>query len=56
MDRTLIGVVTLDSAGHAVFTTCAPAVDVHLIDPAYVGEERLLNSTSPRIYQLNQAS
>jgi hypothetical protein len=49
MDRSkLIGVVTLDSAGHAVFTTSALAVDVHLIDAAYIGEERFLNSTLPR--------
>jgi hypothetical protein len=53
MDRwKLIGVVDLDSAGHAEFTTSTLTADIHLIDAAYIGESGFLSSTSPRIYQL----
>ena len=54
-DRTaLIGVVALDSAGHAVFTTSTLAVDLHLIMAVYIGQDRFLGSVSPTIYELVQ--
>jgi hypothetical protein len=53
VDRsTLIGVVTLDSAGHAALTTAALAVDLHLIMAVYIGGNGFLGSQSPVIYQL----
>jgi hypothetical protein len=57
MDRwKLIGIGTLDSAGHAVFTTSTLAVGVHLINAAYIGDAGFLSSASARIYQLVQAN
>ncbi|MEU4605549.1 ice-binding family protein [Kribbella sp. NPDC023972] len=53
MDRsTLIGVVTLDSAGHAVFTTSSLAVGLHAIRAVYIGADRFLGSQSPKIFEL----
>ncbi|MDT7723991.1 MAG: hypothetical protein QOI21_567 [Actinomycetota bacterium] len=53
MDRwKLIGVVDLDSDGHAEFTTSTLTVDVHLIDAAYIPSSGFLSSTPPRVYQL----
>jgi len=49
---TLLGVVTLDSTGHATFTTSALTVDLHLIRAVYVGSTGFLDSRSPRIYEL----
>ena len=54
-DRTaLIGVVTLDSAGRAAFTTSTLTVDLHWIMAIYIGEDRFLASVSPTIYELVQ--
>ena len=50
----LIGVVTLDSAGHAVFTTSTLAVGLHLIQAAYLGAGGFAASASPTIYELVQ--
>ena len=51
---TQIGVVALDSAGQAVFTTSALDVGLHLINAVYLGTDGSLSSASPRIYQLVQ--
>jgi cell division septation protein DedD len=53
---TLIGVVTLDSTGHAVFTTSSLAVDLHLIRAVYIGANGFLGSRSPTIFELVQTS
>jgi hypothetical protein len=49
---TLLGVVTLDSTGHAAFTTSALPEGLHTIRAAYLGTTGFLASTSPKIYQL----
>lgn len=56
VDRsTLIGVVALDSTGHAVLTTAALAVDLHLIMAVYIGANGFVGSASPTIYELVQS-
>jgi hypothetical protein len=52
----LIGVVTIDSAGHAAFTTSALTLGLHLIRAVYIGADGYLGSMSPRIFQLVQAT
>jgi len=55
VDRTtLIGVVPLDNAGHAAFTTATLTVDLHLIMAAYIGTDGFRGSQSPIIYELVQ--
>jgi hypothetical protein len=57
MDRSkLIAVVVLDSTGHAVFTTSALTVGLHLIKAAYLGTTGFVSSDSPKIYELVQTS
>ena len=51
----LIAVVALDSTGHAVFTTAALTVDLHLVNAVYLGVGGFLGSTSPRIFELVQS-
>jgi hypothetical protein len=53
---TLIGVVTLDSTGHATLTTATLTVDLHQITAIYIGTAGFLASTSPTIYELVQPS
>ncbi|MET0234413.1 MAG: ice-binding family protein [Kibdelosporangium sp.] len=48
----LIGVVALDSTGHARLTTSTLTADLHLIRAAYIGSDGFLGSRSPRIYEL----
>jgi hypothetical protein len=53
IDRsTLLDVVNLDSAGHAVFTTSSLAVGLHAIRAFYIGESGFLDSQSPEIFEL----
>ena len=55
VDRSaLIGVVPLDSAGHAALTTATLTVDLHLIMAFYIGANGFLGSQSPTIYELVQ--
>jgi hypothetical protein len=49
---TLLGVVTLDGTGHAVFTTSALPVGLHLVRAAYLGAPGFLAGNSAKIYQL----
>jgi hypothetical protein len=49
---TLLGVVTLDGTGRAVFTTTALTQGLHLIRAAYLGTAGFLASNSPKVYQL----
>jgi hypothetical protein len=49
---TLLGVVTLDGTGQAVFTTSALPAGLHLIRAVYIGTAGFTGSRSPRIYQL----
>jgi hypothetical protein len=49
---TLTGVVTLDSTGHATFTTSTLLAGLHLIRTVYVGSDGFLGSASLRIYEL----
>jgi len=52
----LIGVVALDSTGHAVFTTSSLAVDLHLISAVYIGANGFVGSMSPTIFELVQTT
>jgi hypothetical protein len=49
---TVLDVVTLDSAGHAVFTTSSLPVGLRVIRAFYIGESGFLDSQSPRIFEL----
>jgi hypothetical protein len=49
-------VVALDGTGHAVLTTSALTVDLHLITAVYIGTAGFLGSISPKVYELVQAS
>jgi hypothetical protein len=50
----LLGTVTLDSTGHAVFTTSTLTSGLHPIRAVYIGAGAFLGSRSPRIYELVQ--
>jgi ice-binding like protein/Big-like domain-containing protein len=52
---TLLGVVALDGAGHAVYTTSALPAGLHPIRAVYIGTTAFLGSTSPKIFELIQA-
>jgi Ice-binding-like/Bacterial Ig-like domain (group 3) len=52
----LIGVVTLDGTGHAVFTTPTLAVGLHVIEAVYIGADGFEGSISRRIFELVQTS
>jgi len=52
----LLGVVALDGAGHAVFTTAALPAGLHPITAVYIGTTAFLGSASPRLFELIQAS
>ncbi len=55
VDRsTLIGVVALDSTGHAALTTATLTADLHLIMAVYIGANGFLGSQSPTVYELVQ--
>jgi hypothetical protein len=47
-----IGVVPLDSTGHAALTATTLAVDLHVIRAVYIGRDGFLASESARLYQL----
>lgn len=51
----LIGVITLDNAGHAEFTTASLAVGLHVIEATYIGADGFSGSMSPRVFELVQA-
>jgi hypothetical protein len=53
---TLIGVVALDKTGHAVLTTSALSVGLHVIKAVYIGTSGFLGSVSPKLYELVQPS
>jgi hypothetical protein len=48
----LIGVVTLDSAGHAALTTSTLAIGLHPIRAAYIGTDAFQASISAKLYEL----
>jgi Bacterial Ig-like domain (group 3) len=48
----LIGVVTLDSTGHAALPNITLTAGLHLIRAVYLGAESFLSSRSPRLYEL----
>ncbi|MEV6873243.1 ice-binding family protein [Amycolatopsis sp. NPDC051128] len=48
----LLGVIALDSTGHATFTTSALIAGLHPIKAIYVGSAGFLGSSSPRTYEL----
>jgi hypothetical protein len=50
----LIGVVTLDSTGHAALPTTTLTVGLHLIKAVYLGNDSFLDSRSRRLYELVQ--
>jgi ice-binding like protein/Big-like domain-containing protein len=52
----LLGAVALDGTGHAVFTTSALPLGLHLIRAAYLGTAGFLASNSSKVYQLVVAS
>jgi Ice-binding-like/Bacterial Ig-like domain (group 3) len=57
VDRSdLIGVVTLDSTGHAALTISTLTIGLHLIRAVYLGKDGSLTSRSPRLYELVQAT
>jgi hypothetical protein len=47
-----IAVVTLDGAGHAVFTTSALTIGRHPIAATYIGMDQFLSSNSPTIIRI----
>jgi Ice-binding-like/Bacterial Ig-like domain (group 3) len=48
----LLGVVTLDSTGHAALTTTALATGLHKITAYYIGAAGFDNSKSPKVFEL----
>jgi hypothetical protein len=53
---TLLGVLTLDGAGHAALITTSLTANLHTIRAVYIGTSTFLGSRSPKVFELVQAS